>query len=151
MCSECYGQVFYTFSSFLRSQILSLQFILSYWPCYLLHWENEINLRRISTTKSTTSLVALPIFAPTTKSHHLSCSLTHICSFPLIPKASLSQLLSRSYFLNYYALYPPLFCLLKVLLLQLTFISPISSAFPYNWVVPIRIQIGLGESLEAEE
>lgn len=60
------------------------------------------------------------------KVSHLPCNLTHICSFPLTTKDSLSQLLSKSDYPNC-ALHPTLFCLLKILLLQLTPLSCIIS------------------------
>lgn len=84
---------------------------------------------------------------------HLSqpppCKLTHIFPFPLITKDSLSPLLSKSDSPNC-TLHPTLFCLLKSLFLQSTLLFPASSVFPLNWIIPIRIQMDLGESPDAE-
>lgn len=118
------------FLLFPRPQTLSLQFPPSCWPCYLFHWENRINQRTSTYSRN--------------EGDHSPCNLTHVCSFPLVTKDSLSRLRSQADSSNC-ILYPHPACRLKTQLLQLTLLPPTSSVFPLNWIIPVSIQTSFGE------
>ena len=91
-------------------------------------WEEHAHT---PTPKSTTPLQTHPYFP------------SHLSQRTVCPGSSLSLTLPTVHCVPLSSAYSSLF-------LQSTLLFPASSVFPLNWIIPIRIQIDLGENPDAE-